>query len=96
MASQGYVDIKGKKLDIKVLVSPLRTVDRIVEKVPVLGRLLGNTVLSVPVRVTGDLKDPQVNVFFLSPADLGLLRIMKNTLSLPIKVFAPGKKNGAK
>ena len=99
MVSQGYVDLAGNKLDVKVLVSPMRTVDRIVEKVPVLGWLLGGTLLSIPVRVTGDVKDPQVDAFSLSSADSGLLGIMKTTITLPFKIFTPilpGKKDGDK
>ncbi|HAM53471.1 MAG TPA: hypothetical protein DCP92_23290 [Nitrospiraceae bacterium] len=99
MVSQGYVDLAGNSLDVKALVSPLGTVDRIIEKIPVLGWILGDTLLSVPVRVTGDIKDPQVNPFFLSSSDSGLLGIMKRTLELPFKIFTPlfpGKGDGAK
>jgi hypothetical protein len=99
MASQGYIDLNTKKLDVRFLVSPLRTVDRIIEHIPLIGHLLGYTLLSVPVRVTGDLKDPQVNPFSLSSADSGLLGLMKNTLTLPFKLFAPlfkGKQEGEK
>ena len=99
MVSRGYVDLAGNKLDVKVLVSPMRTVDRIVEKVPVLGWLLGGTLLSIPVRVTGDVKDPQVDTFSLSSADSGLLGVMKTTITLPFKIFTPilpGKKDGDK
>jgi hypothetical protein len=74
----------------------MRSVDRFVEKVPVLGGLLGGTLISVPVRITGDIKDPQVNAFSLSSADSGLLGIMKKTLVLPFRVFTPGAAGGAK
>jgi hypothetical protein len=89
MVSQGYIDLNTNKMDVRFLVSPMRTVDRIIEHIPLVGRLLGYTLLSVPVRVSGDLKDPQVNPFSLSSADSGLLGLMKNTLELPFKLFAP-------
>ncbi len=89
MAARGYVDSQAAKMDIKVLVSPLRTIDRIIEKIPVLGRILGGTLLSIPVRVSGDIKDPQVSPFSFSSADSGLLGIMKKTLTLPFKIFTP-------
>jgi hypothetical protein len=99
MVSQGYIDFGSNKMDVRFLVSPLRTVDRIIEHIPLIGRLLGYTLLSVPVRVSGDLKDPQVYPFSLSSADSGLVGLMKNTLELPFKLFAPlfrGKSEGQK
>jgi hypothetical protein len=99
MAYQGYIDLNTSKIDMKFLVSPMRTLDRIVEHIPLIGRLLGYTLLSIPVRVSGDLKDPKVYPFSLSSADSGLLGLMKNTVELPFKLFAPlfkGKKEGEK
>jgi hypothetical protein len=99
MVSQGYIDFGSNKMDVRFLVSPLRTVDRVIEHIPLIGRLLGYTLLSVPLRVSGDLKDPQVYPFSLSSADSGLLGLMKNTLELPFKLFAPlfkGKSEGQK
>jgi hypothetical protein len=97
MASQGYIDLAGSKLDVKVLVSPMRTIDRIIEKIPVLGYILGGTLISIPIHVSGDIKDPKVRPILIS-SDSGLLGMMKRTLELPFKVLAPSvleKKNRA-
>ena len=45
---------------LTVLVAPLGKLDRLVRGVPVLGYLLGGTLTSVPVSVTGDIRDPRV------------------------------------
>lgn len=88
MASQGYINPVKKKLDVKVLVSPMRTIDRIVEKIPVIGYILGGTLFSIPVRVSGDLENPKVRPILLS-ANSGLFGMMKRTLELPFKILAP-------
>jgi AsmA-like C-terminal region/AsmA family len=45
---------------LTVLVAPLGRLDRIVRSVPALGYLLGGTLTSVPVAVSGDIRDPRV------------------------------------
>jgi len=86
---QGVIDYSNRQTDLKVLVSPLKTVDFIIDKIPVIGYILGGNLITIPVRVTGDFKDP--DMFYMNPADIGseLLDIMKKTLSLPIKIFEP-------
>jgi hypothetical protein len=89
MAWQGDVDLSKKTLDLTVLVAPLRTVDKILGAVPLLGPALGGTLLSIPVKVSGDLEDPQVVP--LSPSAVGpeLVELMKRTVTLPIRVIEP-------
>jgi hypothetical protein len=45
---------------LTVLVAPLGKLDRLVRSVPVLGYLLGGTLTSVPVAVSGDIRNPLV------------------------------------
>jgi hypothetical protein len=99
VASHGEVDLINKKLDFEVLVAPLKTVDDVVKKIPLLGNILGGTLVNIPVRVHGDLSDPKVVP--LSPSAMGsrLKGIMERTLKLPIEVIQPivphGKENPA-
>jgi hypothetical protein len=55
-------------------------VQRIVGKIPVLGKILGGSLVSVPVKIKGNLSDPEVT--FLSPSAVGsaFLGIMERTL----------------
>jgi len=89
MAAQGEVDLAEGKIDLTVLVAPLRTVDRIINLIPLVRYILAGSLLSLPVKVSGDLKDPKVTA--LSPSAIGseLLGIMKRTLHLPFKVIEP-------
>jgi hypothetical protein len=70
-------------------------VARIVNKIPVLGHILGGNIVSVPVKIKGDMYDPQVT--FLSPSAIGsaFLGIMERTIKLPVTIIEPilpGKK----
>jgi hypothetical protein len=89
MVLRGEIDLANKKMDMVALVSPLKTVDRIVGTVPVIGKLLDGAFLSVPVQVHGDMSDPEV--IPLSPVAVGeeILGVMKRTFKLPITIFQP-------
>jgi hypothetical protein len=89
MAAQGEIDLSDQEINLTVLVAPLKTVDRIIKLIPLVRDILAGTLLTVPVKVTGDLKDPKVTP--LSPSAIGaeLLAMMKRTLELPFKVIQP-------
>jgi hypothetical protein len=89
IAAQGEMTLGDRKIDVRVVVSPLRTVDKIVSKIPLVNRILAGTLISVPVRIKGDLKNPKV--IPLSPSMVGaeLLGIVKRTLTLPCDLIQP-------
>jgi hypothetical protein len=93
---QGDIDLITKKLDLTVLVAPLKTADRIIEQIPWVGEILGGTLISIPIKVTGDIHDPTVTP--LSPSAVGseILGIMKRILRLPFKIIplTPEEKKG--
>jgi uncharacterized protein involved in outer membrane biogenesis len=89
MTSQGEIDLADRKIDFTVLVAPLKTVDRVVKAIPLVSDIFAGTLVTIPVKVHGDLKDPRVTP--LSPSAVGaeLLAIMKRTLGLPFKILQP-------
>ncbi|HXY55226.1 MAG TPA: AsmA-like C-terminal domain-containing protein [Nitrospirota bacterium] len=90
---QGDVDIAGNKADLVVLVSPFSGIDSFIRHIPLIGKplskALGGTVVSVPVKVSGDLANP--NVTFLAPSAVGkrTLDLMKNIVELPVELISP-------
>jgi AsmA-like C-terminal region len=60
--SISLIDDKNRPYETRltVLVAPLGRLDQLVRSVPVLGYLLGGTLTSVPVAVSGDIRDPRV------------------------------------
>ncbi|MCJ7785488.1 MAG: AsmA-like C-terminal region-containing protein, partial [Desulfobacterales bacterium] len=89
LAARGEIDLINQELNLTVLVAPLKTVDRIVKLIPVVRGILAGTLITIPLRVHGNLKDPKVTA--LSPSAIGdeLLAMMKRTLGLPFKVIEP-------
>ena len=89
IAGHGNIDFIDKKVDLKVLVAPLKTVDFIIKKTPVIGGILGGTLVSIPVRVKGDMSNPNISYLSASTAGSRLLDIMKNALQAPVKLIQP-------
>jgi len=89
IACRGDIDLIDKKLDLTVLVAPLKTVDRIVKKIPLIRAITAGTLVSIPVKVRGDLTNPKITPLAASAVGSELLGIMKRTLKLPIKVIQP-------
>ena len=89
IAAQGEMDLIDQKIDFTVLVAPLKTVDFVAKKVPVVKGLLGGTLVSIPVRIRGDLANPKVSVLSASAMGSELIGIMKRTFHLPLKVIQP-------
>jgi len=85
----GYVDYFNKKMDITALVAPLKTVDFIVNYLPGVNYILGGSLISIPVRIEGDLNNPRVTPISPTAVGSGLLGIMKRTLRLPVKMIEP-------
>jgi AsmA-like C-terminal region len=97
LVAKGEIDLMNQEINLMGLVAPLKTVDRIVKLTPVVREIFAGTLITVPVRVHGSLKDPRVTP--LAPSAIGdeLLAMMKRTLGLPFKViepFVPRKKEG--
>jgi hypothetical protein len=83
---QGVIDLVEKEVDAKVLVAPLKTVDRIIKRVPHVRDILPRQLVSVPVKVKGDLANPKVSPLNLSEVGSHLLGVMKRTLKAPVKL----------
>ena len=89
IACEGNIDFAEKKMDLTVLVAPFKTVDRIVDIIPLVGHVLGGKLISFPFKAKGDLKDPIVIPLSPMAVGSGVLGIMERTLKLPITIVQP-------
>jgi uncharacterized protein involved in outer membrane biogenesis len=89
VVAQGHVDLKNDSIDLNALVAPVKFVHRAIKKIPALGYILGGNLVSVPVKVTGTIANPEVT--FFSPSAIGseLLGIIKRTFNMPVKLIEP-------
>jgi uncharacterized protein YhdP len=89
MFGTGNINLVDKTLDLTVAVAPLKTVDFIVSKIPLVNYILGGTLVSIPMKVEGPWGDPVVEGLSASGVGAGLLGIIERTVSLPVKLVEP-------
>lgn len=84
---EGAEDFIKKQHALTIVVAPLKTVDAMVDKIPLLNDVLEKGLVVYPVKVTGGWEDPQLAL--LSPTAVGgeVLGIMLRTLKAPVKLF---------
>jgi hypothetical protein len=85
----GDVDLLNEQLDLTMLASPFTLTDRLIRFIPVVGYILGGTLISVPVKIDGPLKDPKVRILPFSEIGSGVWGILKRTLETPVKIVGP-------
>jgi hypothetical protein len=99
VTGNGTVDLFAKKLDLEILVSPFNTADYVVRKTPIIRGLLGGTLVSIPVKVTGNIENPKISYLSPSVVNKKLLNTTKRVLKTPVKIIKPvipgRKKNGS-
>ena len=83
----GDIDLLKNEMNLNVFVAPLKTVDAVVSRVPLLGKVLtgkSETLLSYPFRVTGPIDDAQVTALPQPVAiGSGVMGIMRAHLETP-------------
>jgi len=96
MVGMGDIDLTKKKIDLKVLVAPLKTVDSVLRKIPLVRNIAGRNLVAIPVKVTGHLENPEVSNLSPSAVGSGILGIMEKVLKSPVNLIQPlipGDKN---
>jgi hypothetical protein len=93
VATEGEFNLLNQTLDLTLLVSPLKTVDTVVNKIPVIRRIFQGVLIAIPVKVEGDVSNPKVTA--LSPSAIGssAMGILKKTLKAPVKIIEPDVKD---
>ena len=79
-------------VDLFVLVSPFKTFDYLLSKIPILGYAIGGknrTILTIPVKVSGPFKDPTVSLLNPEAIGKGMLDLFKNIITIPIRIVVP-------
>lgn len=95
VAVNGIIKLSDETVNLTLLVAPLKTVDSIVKRIPLVGDILGGSLISVPVGVKGNLKEPKVTILPPAAVGEGLVGILTRTMKLPVKIielFIPGEK----
>jgi len=91
LAASGRVGILQPNTQLTVLVAPLARIDRLVDGIPILGKLLGGVLTTLPVSVRGDIRDPTVVPLGPSAVTDQLIGVFERTVKLPGSLIAPPK-----
>ncbi|NVN92769.1 MAG: AsmA-like C-terminal domain-containing protein [Desulfuromonadales bacterium] len=86
----GSTDIIKEELNFTIGVQPLQTVDKVVNRIPVLGWLLtgkGKTVVTVFFEAKGKWADPHVNAITVKSMSKGVLNVFRRVFELPVRLF---------
>jgi hypothetical protein len=89
IAFNGEIDLFGRRIDGVVLVIPFRTIDRIISAIPVVGYLMAERLVALPVAVNGDLTDPKTTPLSPSAVGASLLDTVKRIFRLPLHLIQP-------
>ena len=95
MVFSGQVDLVRGKLNVVALVAPQRTLERVVNATPVVGKVLKDAFVTVPVRISGDLAAPTVVVLSPGAVSREIVGVMQRMVKLPFTIFQPLVKNGS-
>lgn len=87
IAANGSIDLVSYASDINVLVAPFSRVDRVVRNIPLIGYVIGGTLTSLPVKVSGDIRSPYVIPLGPTAVANELVGVFQRTLNLPAHLF---------
>ena len=90
----GEADLAREALDFTVGLHPMGTVDTIVSKVPLVGRILAGedeSIICYYVEVKGDFSNPKVKHIPLKSMERGLIGIVRRLLETPMRIIPRGK-----
>ena len=91
LAATGWISTTDYSSRLTVLVAPFSRVDQLVRKVPLIGYIVGGTFTSVPVGVSGDIRNPAVVPLGPRAVTSELVGIFERTLNLPVKLITPAE-----
>ncbi|MGH8642752.1 MAG: hypothetical protein ACRET6_13650, partial [Burkholderiales bacterium] len=91
LAANGWISLVEPQSRLTVLVAPFSRLDELVRGVPILGYVVGGVFTSVPVGVSGDIRDPLVVPLGPAAITSEVLGIFERTLKLPVKLIGPAE-----
>jgi hypothetical protein len=89
IGSRGEIDIATQEIDFTIMVSPFKTIDRIINSIPGLRWALGGRLVAIPMKAVGSLEDPRLIPLAPSAVGTSILEMIERTLLLPVEIIQP-------
>jgi len=88
VAMQGDVGLRDRQVALTGVALPI--VNTILRNVPIVGRVVGDPIVGIPISVTGDIGDPQVSRIGAGAIAGGLVNTLQAVVSLPVQLLGAG------
>ena len=86
LTGNGSMDLTDREVNIELLAAPLKTVDSIIKRLPVIGYITGGALVTIPFLVEGPIENLTVVPLPPSKVGKGLIGLMERTLKAPFKL----------
>ena len=87
ISGYGTIDLPKKNVDIQVLVAPLQTVNKLQKMLPVVSIIIPESLVALPVEVSGDFSDIRVRTLSMSAISRNVMDVMVNALTTPVRML---------
>ncbi|MDD9304853.1 MAG: AsmA-like C-terminal domain-containing protein [Desulfobacter sp.] len=94
--ASGWIDPLKDKLDLTILVAPFKTIDTIIQHIPVVNTILSGRLVSFPAKASGKISDPKVIPLHPSAVGKGLVNLFGDLIKAPVRLIEGTKKNDQK
>jgi uncharacterized protein YhdP len=97
ITGKGSVDGKNKDVNGTITVSPLVTIDKTINKIPVLRSIFRDKdrgFVYASYNVKGNIEDPDINLNYVETIGGRTIDTMKNLLILPVELFEKNNEKG--
>jgi uncharacterized protein YhdP len=88
VAMQGEVGLRDRQAALTGVALPI--VNTILRNVPIVGRVIGDPVIGIPISVTGDISDPKVSRIGAGAIAGALVNTLQAVVSLPVQLLGAG------
>ncbi len=89
MGARGEIDIATGNIDFTIMVSPFKTIDRIINSIPGIRWILGGRLVAIPVKAGGTIENPNITPMSPSAVGTSIIEMIERTLTLPIEIVQP-------
>jgi hypothetical protein len=84
---KGWIDPLNDKINLTCLLAPFKTIDMLIDKIPILNTVLQGRLVSIPAQATGKLSDPVVVPLHPSAIGKSLINMMTDILKTPVQLL---------
>ena len=85
--ASGWIAPMEDRLDVTFLVAPLKTIDTIIQHIPLVNTILSGRLVSFPAKASGKISDPTVTPLHPSAVGKGLINLFGDLLKAPVRLI---------